>query len=285
MHIINDISILEKYLRSDPALHAYGLGDLDEFFRPYTTWYGDDPHDPQALILRYEPGNASSVFHLLCRPEYAGLHLQLFTELQHTLPEKFETHVSPAITEAAAATNALFNGLEIEPHEKHFKMEMGPSSESQPDSRSLQSSAATEETATAIEIVRATDQDCPAIIEFFTNAYPENWFDPRMLATGVYFIARARENMAAVAGVHVYSEKYKVAALGNIATHSDFRRQGIARRITDRLCQELRRAGIATITLNVKSFNTAAIACSESIGFQIHAEYEELSLSRQRGSE
>ena len=35
-----DLQKIEEYLRKDVYLHIYGIGDLDEFFRPYTTWYG-----------------------------------------------------------------------------------------------------------------------------------------------------------------------------------------------------------------------------------------------------
>lgn len=36
---VHDRGVLAKLLRRDPQLHAYALGDLDDFFWPYTTWY------------------------------------------------------------------------------------------------------------------------------------------------------------------------------------------------------------------------------------------------------
>jgi hypothetical protein len=36
---VHDRTELAAELRKDPALHAYELGDLDDFFWPYTSWF------------------------------------------------------------------------------------------------------------------------------------------------------------------------------------------------------------------------------------------------------
>ncbi len=53
----------------------------------------------------------------------------------------------------------------------------------------------------------------------YEASYPGNWFVMRMLATGFYFGVRDSQGLTSVAGVHACSLEYKVAALGNIATH------------------------------------------------------------------
>ena len=73
--------------------------------------------------------------------------------------------------------------------------------------------------------------------------------------------------LVSVAGVHVYSPQYKVAALGNITTRPDARGQGLGTAVTARLCQELLRAGMECVGLNVKADNQGAVACYEKIGF------------------
>jgi hypothetical protein len=37
---VDDRARLEAWLRRDPAMHLYELGDLDDFFWPRTRWYG-----------------------------------------------------------------------------------------------------------------------------------------------------------------------------------------------------------------------------------------------------
>jgi hypothetical protein len=32
--------MIEAFLRRNPELHIYSIGDLDDFFWPYTAWHG-----------------------------------------------------------------------------------------------------------------------------------------------------------------------------------------------------------------------------------------------------
>jgi predicted GNAT family acetyltransferase len=96
-----------------------------------------------------------------------------------------------------------------------------------------------------------------------------------MLQTGFYYGVRRGPDLVSVAGVHVYSRPYQVAALGNITTRPDARGRGLATAATARLCQELLRAGVEHVGLNVKADNRAAIACYEKLGFERVAGYGE----------
>ena len=68
--------------------------------------------------------------------------------------------------------------------------------------------------------------------------------------------------------------EYKVASLGNIATHPDFRRKGYGKKTTAQLCRSLLNS-VEHIGLNVKTDNLSAIKCYEKLGFEIVAVYEE----------
>ncbi len=124
---------------------------------------------------------------------------------------------------------------------------------------------------------------CSAELEeiqtFYEDSYPGNWFDPRMLGTGQYFGIRARGTLACVGGIHVYSPEYRVAALGNIATHPDHRGNGFGKAVTARICQSLSLT-VEHIGLNVKADNHAAITCYEQLGFRKVAEYGEFLVRR-----
>jgi ribosomal protein S18 acetylase RimI-like enzyme len=82
--------------------------------------------------------------------------------------------------------------------------------------------------------------------------------------------------------VHVYSARYRVAALGNITTHPGLRGRGLATAASARLCRELVQAGVDCIGLNVKADNTAALSCYRKLGFERVAEYGEYTLERKR---
>ena len=124
-----------------------------------------------------------------------------------------------------------------------------------------------------------TGADLPAMLEFYARSYPGNWFDERMVATGQYYGLRENGQLVSIAGVHVYSQRYRVAALGNIVTHPAWRNRGYATLVTTRLCQELLDE-VDHIGLNVKVDNIAAFACYKRLGFEIVAPYGEFNLAR-----
>ena len=125
---------------------------------------------------------------------------------------------------------------------------------------------------------RPVPADADDLRALYEASYPGNWFVPRMLETGCYYGVRRGSALVSVAGVHVYSRRYKVAALGNVTTRPDVRGQGLAAAATARVCQEMLRAGIEHIGLNVKADNRSAIACYEKLGFERAADYGEYTL-------
>jgi ribosomal protein S18 acetylase RimI-like enzyme len=123
-------------------------------------------------------------------------------------------------------------------------------------------------------IRQLTISDITSIAGFFKIAYPGNWFDSRMINTGKYFGYFDAGDLIGIAGIHVYSPEFRIAALGNIATHPDFRGRKIAFKLTSSLCSDLKKT-VDVIGLNVKSDNRAAIKCYENIGFEIRSSYDE----------
>jgi len=65
-----------------------------------------------------------------------------------------------------------------------------------------------------------------------------------------------------------FTEKgQKIYLIANVAVHPDFRRQGIARRLTFHALQFLQSQGISSIWLQVKEDNPAAVDLYRSVGF------------------
>jgi ribosomal protein S18 acetylase RimI-like enzyme len=245
---------VEGFCRRNPALHLYALGDLDDFFWPHTTWYAvRDGEQVQQLVLVYTGQPLPTVLALAEQP--IGPMRDLLRDLLRVLPRRFYAH----LTEGMA--DVLSEHYRLEPHGAHHKMAL------------TDRSRAVRFDGSEAEALSAVDAD--NLLALYEASYPGNWFNPRMLETGFYFGIRRGGQLVSVAGVHVYSQPYKAAALGNITTRPGVRGQGLATAVTARLCQELVRAGIECVGLNVKADNRGAIACYEKLGFTRVADYGE----------
>lgn len=95
-----------------------------------------------------------------------------------------------------------------------------------------------------------------------------------MLKTNQYFGIHGPRGLVSVAGIHVYSPTYRVAALGNITTHPDFRRQGLGKAVTAKLCLSLLET-VKHVGLNVQVDNEEAIRCYRRLGFEVIGSYGE----------
>ena len=131
------------------------------------------------------------------------------------------------------------------------------------------------------DVEQLSKQDLFAIKTLYSKSYPGNWFDPRMLETNQYFGIMEENRIVSIAGIHVYSPQYKVAALGNITTLPKCRGKGYGTRVTARLCRSLIDENL-DIGLNVKDDNEVAIACYRKIGFETVASYEEFMMYRKQ---
>jgi RimJ/RimL family protein N-acetyltransferase len=249
---LHDRVEIANYFEQDPFLHIYGLGDLDDFFWPYTTWYGARSSGRlRAVALVYAGPEVPTLVGLCSDPQ---LMAELLRAVRHLLPGRFYAHFSPGIE------RTFENDFQIEPGEPHHKMALV-------NGRLLE--------AIDIDGVHSlTADDLPDLNRLYRESYPGNWFDPRMVQTGKYFGVRDGNMIQAVAGIHVYSPAYRVAALGNITTHPDCRNRGLGTRVTAALCRSLHAEGLR-IGLNVQADNAAAIASYRKIGFEIAADYGE----------
>jgi predicted GNAT family acetyltransferase len=134
-------------------------------------------------------------------------------------------------------------------------------------------------------VVSVNHEHLSEIQELYTASYPRNWFNPRMLETGQYVgIRDAESKLISVAGIHVYSPTYRVAALGNITTHPAKRAQGLGTIISAGLCKKLLE-NVDSIGLNVKADNQAAIHTYEKIGFKKMAVYHEWTITSPKKEE
>lgn len=107
------------------------------------------------------------------------------------------------------------------------------------------------------------------------------WLPSDSIANGVYYGVRIAGRLVAAAGTHVISSEMRMAAVGNVMTHHDYRGRGYAKATTSAVTQELLRM-CDDVVLNVRSDNPPALAAYRALGYHEHCRFEER-LSHRRG--
>ena len=257
---LRDRDVIAGFCRRRPAVHAYELGDLDDFFWPHTRWLGwqpdgrleqlallyDEPDPPVLLAFAEEPGQGMVD---LLRSVAADLPGRLYAHLSPTLVDALSPVVVPSAEPVPHCKLGLVDPTALERHDTDEAELLAPSQLAEIDA-------------------------------FYRRAYPGTWFQARMLETGRYVGIRRDGELACVAGIHVWSPTWGVAALGNVATLPALRGTGLATAACARLCRVLLDDGIDVISLNVRTDNAGAIRAYEKLGFAHAADYVEVPLTK-----
>jgi len=249
-----DKNRLLKHFRKDPVLFAYHIGDLDDFHFPDCLWSTlvSKRAGINDVLLTYTGGDTPTVLAFGLSDDFDNL----LNEYVPIAPPRFFCHFRkqhrPIFREFANET----------PLGTHLKMRL--------DETMFASRRPTRSTG----VIRLDHSHEPALRELYSAAYPGNYFAPRMLQTGKYFGYVENGAIIAVAGVHVVSDRHRIAVLGNIATHREYRGRGLATTLTYQLTEELVSEG-KLVCLNVKADNVPAITCYRKLGFVPVHEFEE----------
>lgn len=254
---ITNRQILASYFRRDIFLHFYSLGDLDDFFWSRSTCYGvPTPRGLSRVVLLYR-GPDLPVLLALGQDQY--LQAEEISQLAEVLPDELYAHLSPGLE------GEFTRYYSLQEYGPHYKMAL----EEPARLRDIPDSGTS----------RLGEGDLSEIEGLYRESYPDHAFEPRLLQTGKYIGCREQGKLVSVAGVHVFSAAYRVAALGNIATHPAYRNQWLARIAAARLCRELAEE-VDFIGLNVKGSNGPALQLYRALGFKIRANYAEFALKR-----
>lgn len=250
---------LEKHFRKDPVLFSYHLGDLDDFYYSYCQWaayYRPDSFRVDEVIMTYTGGSIPTVHAFGVGDRFRAL----LRESLDLLPPKFYCHYQAEYQEILSTV------FDEQPLGAHFKMKFNPEKGTVKAERDSE--------------VLALDQTSrEELMELYNRSYPGHYFTERMLDTGKYYGFRNDGRLVAVAGVHVHSIKYRVAVLGNIVTHPDFRGKNLATRVTSHLVRDLLDDKLM-ICLNVNQENRPAIKCYQKLGFETVHRYQEALFAR-----
>ena len=260
-----DPARIERFLRADAPAQIYALADLDDAFWPDTRWFASARADGElAAVCLVLEKLALPIVHAVAPPRDPAT-LALVAELRARLPERFFVNLPVGFAEVFEASHA------IEPHGEYVKMWL-------PDAGALGGAAPP-------GIEPLGPEHAGELADFYrTRAYAPDerhgrFFEPYMLSLGPWFGLRERGALVCVAGIHVCSRRYGVAALGNVATVPERRGRGLARAVCARLCRELT-AALPLVGLNVAVANAPARACYRALGFRDALRYEEAVLTR-----
>ncbi len=100
------------------------------------------------------------------------------------------------------------------------------------------------------------------------------WLPSSAITDGVYYGMRVNGQLIAAAGTHVVSPSARLAVVGNVLTHADFRGRGFATAVTGAVTAELLRS-CDQIVLNVRSDNPPALNAYRRLGYAESARFEE----------
>ncbi len=101
-----------------------------------------------------------------------------------------------------------------------------------------------------------------------------SWLPSSAIGDGVYFGIRVGGRLVAAAGTHVISPRGRLAVVGNVLTHVDYRGRGFATAVTGAVTAELLRT-CDQVVLNVRSDNPPALQAYQRLGYAEHVRFEE----------
>jgi len=101
-----------------------------------------------------------------------------------------------------------------------------------------------------------------------------SWLPSSAIAEGVYYGIRVNGRLVAAAGTHVVSPQARMAVVGNVLTHIDYRGRGYATAVTGAVTAELLRT-CDQVALNVRSDNPPALQAYRRLGYTEHVRFEE----------
>jgi RimJ/RimL family protein N-acetyltransferase len=106
-----------------------------------------------------------------------------------------------------------------------------------------------------------------------------SWLPATAISDGLYFGVRVNGRLVSAAGTHVISPAAKLAVVGNVMTHADFRGRGYATAVTGAVTAELLRH-CDQVVLNVRADNPPALAAYRRLGYQVNVSFEERLIHR-----
>jgi ribosomal protein S18 acetylase RimI-like enzyme len=240
-------SRIRTVLETDRPWAAYAMGDLHPPQSLRSTWLLAP--DAPALLLLYRGfsfpvlfalGEAAAVAPLLDRIDEPRLYLSVRPEVMPLVRARWR------VEEEAGMWRMVLRDRFLAPPASGVEL-LGPSA-------------------------------LPALTRLYEDGVEEGaagFFEPEILAQGVYYGVWEDEELVSAAGTHLVCPPESVAAVGNVYTRRDRRGRGLATAVTGAVTAELVRQGIGTLVLNVARTNAAALRVYERLGYRRYCPFFE----------
>jgi ribosomal protein S18 acetylase RimI-like enzyme len=241
-----DPALLRDFLERDRLYAAYALCDLEEREFSRTRWaVGSAGDEVVSLVLEYNGPTPQPLF-VMGRADGIGTILRDLIR-----PRAAYVAMRPELLPAVEA---------------HYRVDPGPPMVRMwVDRAHFRPYPAT------------TSRILPVDIGDLNRLYQlgfASWLPSSALSEGVYYGIRVNGTLVAAAGTHVVSPTARLAVIGNVLTHIDYRGRGFATAVTGAVTAELLRT-CDQVALNVRSDNPPALAAYRRLGFAEHVRFEE----------
>lgn len=248
---------IARFLNAARVVNAYPLGYLDEKYAEECVWAGErEDGELLGLALLYTGLSRPGIF-------TAG-RVESVRPILRVLAPRITTNV---IAHFAPEHRAPLEGVlsPAGPLRRMNRMGLTREEFSDPGVGDVQ-----------VDVLN--HRDTAAILRLY-SVWPDHFFEPYQLESGLYFGVRAGDELAAIAGIHNVSETFDVAAIGNLVTHPEHRGRGYAVACTASLLREVF-TRVGHVTLDVEEDNAAAMRTYQRFGFRLYGDFFEAEMRR-----
>lgn len=252
---VSDRDEIAAYLRTDRLYAAYALGDLDGPNRSRVAWgmCHDEAGRPSALVMHHE-GLVPQPLFLMGAPDGCRTILESVLKPRDAYVQGTQIHEI-----------AIRDLYDLDRPVQMLRMVV--------DGRTFQPFAGPAERLTALDI-----DDLNRLYQLgFRAGFPTS-----VVEDGVYYGVRVRGRLVSAAGTHAINRRERIAVVGNVMTHADFRGHDFAKMVTSAVTAELL-DHVDDVALNVHADNDPAVAAYARLGYRTHCQLVERLAHRRSG--
>ncbi len=270
-----DLEEVRNLWLHDKTWSVYALADLqDSVFQQHCRWYVGKPAEEEAVVLLFTAfdvpviiahGSDQTVERILTDLELPSQLFVMVQESHHALLQKryaYEHGIDLMVRMVLDAESGSATWANAEAGEA--VLDQPKEAVNHPNGVTLRP---------------LTVADEPRAWELFRQGgpyAPGAFFSAYQIEQGVFYGAFSQEDeLLAVGGTHVVDRTHGAAAIGNMYTHPQQRKRGLATTILHAIISDLQSSHIDTIVLNVNQQNQTARAVYEQFGFRAHCNYIE----------
>ena len=241
-----DKAVIRAYLERDRLYAAYAICDLEEHEFVRTRWgMAWDEDQPIALVLEYHGPTPQPLFAMGREDGIAAILRDL---------------IRPRVAYVAAP------GPVVPAIETAYRVDPGPSMVRMwVDRAHFRPYPATVQRLLPVEIGELN--------RLYQLGFA-SWLPSTAISNGVYYGLRVNGQLVSAAGTHVVSPAARLAVVGNVLTHIDYRGRGFATAVTGAVTADLLRT-CDQVVLNVRSDNPPALNAYRRLGYLEHVRFEE----------